>query len=268
MDRGFTYGDGLFETINIQGGIPPLWDWHWARLSQGCRRLGILIDHSRVLAYTRDLLNRVNRPDQAILKIIVTRGEGNRGYGYDPGQLPTVVAGLFSAANYPDSFQSKGVALYPCKQRLGLNPDLAGLKLLNKLEHVLARGEWQSDVYSEGLMLDIEGRVIEGNISNIFACCDGQMITPQLHRCGVAGVMRRLVMERLAPSIGLKVLECDILPEQIYDADELFLTNSVFGIWPVVHIGEVPIKRGAIVERLQRALATEIESTTPKAWQK
>ena len=266
LDRGFTYGDGLFETIKLTRGRALLWDWHWQRLREGCQQLNIALDEQQVLMFAQQLIETTVPDADAILKVMVTRGQGTRGYTYSSAQEPTVVCGIFPAPDYPKSYQQDGIALYLCELRLGLNPALAGLKILNKLEYVLARAEWSDERYAEGLLLDIDDRVIEGTVSNVFAVTDGALVTPVLDRCGVKGVMRRLVIERLAPALKLPLYEKALSLGDLLSADELFVSNSVFGLWPVNCLGDTPVKRGPIVTQLQQALMAELDTLHPQGW--
>src|SRR5690606_20422301 len=121
---------------------------------------------------------------------------------------------------------------FPCTTRLAEQPLLAGLKHLNRLEQVLARSEWQGGEFAEGLMRDQSGRVIEGVFSNLFIVQEGVLVTADLSRCGVAGVMRAALLDS-ARAEGLKVEVRDISLEEFFQADEVFLCNSLFGVWPV-----------------------------------
>jgi 4-amino-4-deoxychorismate lyase len=155
---------------------------------------------------------------------------------------------------YPREFASapnSGVCVRVCRQQLAEQPALAGMKHLNRLEQVLARAEWSDPQIAEGLMLDQRARLIEGTMSNIFLVRDGVVRTPQLHRCGVAGVMRQIVMEQL-----VAVTETDLVLDDVIAADEVFLTNSVIGIWPVVRIDCLHKSRGDVTIALQRSLQT------------
>lgn len=253
LDRGLAYGDGVFETIRVQASRLPLWPLHRDRLVEGCRRLSIPVGEQNLLPWAEMLLNRAKKAKQVegVLKIIVTRGAGGRGYAYGKQLTPSVIMIFSALPDYPEANQTEGVALFNCVTSLGINPALAGLKHLNKLEHVLARAEWQNPEFAEGLLRDTKGRVIEGTVSNVFAVKNRELFTPLLTRCGVSGVMRRLVCEKLAPELALPVIEHDLALEQLYSADEVFVTNSVFGIWPVCRIGNQAVSRGALAGRLQ-----------------
>ena len=228
FDRGLAYGDGLFETIRVVDCEPRLLDAHMKRLADGCQRLAIKIDTECIVDEARALCLRAG--DDNVLKIIVTRGEGGAYRAPDDVQsnriLTTMRREPWSAECYTD-----GVDVKVCAHRLPDNPALAGIKHLNRLDQVIARGEW-GDEYAEGLMLDAAGRVIEGTMSNVLLRCGDKLLTPRLDRAGVAGVMRARVMERLAES-KTKVEEGELGVSALFEADGVFVCNSLIGVCPV-----------------------------------
>ena len=229
-DRGFQYGDGVFTTLPVSGGIPALWSRHLARLERDARRLAIPPpDPLTLKAEIRRLL--AGRAD-GILKIQWTRGSGGRGYRPPDDPAPLRVLALHPPPDYPPEWRTAGVGVRICRTRLGRNPALAGLKHMNRLEQVLARSEWNDPAIPEGLMLDSDGCLIEGTMSNLFLVKSGRLLTPRLDQCGVAGVIRGVILD------GAEALEldCDARTLELADlwtADEAFLTNSVIGIWPI-----------------------------------
>jgi 4-amino-4-deoxychorismate lyase len=235
-DRGLQYGDGLFETIAVVDGIPRLWDRHLERLRAGCERLAIPMPPAAQLA--EEAARLALGVDRAVLKLILTRGEGGRGYRPPDHPRPRRILRLFPWPDYPDAWRSAGVRVRYCDTRLGRQPRLAGVKHLNRLEQVLARAEWSDPDVAEGLMLDLDGQVVEGTQTNLFALLDGRLVTPPLDRCGVAGVVRQLVIES-APALGLEVVESALVPERVAAADGLFLTSSLAGIWPIRELAGV-----------------------------
>ncbi len=250
-DRGFQYGDGVFETIAVARGAPLLWERHLARLLEGCARLGFTDtpDAGRLSAEARELCRGAGR---AVLKLIVTRGAAGRGYAPPPA-MPTRVVQLLAWPDEPPAYARTGVDLRFCATRLGRNPRLAGIKHLNRLEQVLARAEWGGDC-AEGLMLDDHDGVIEGTRSNLFTVARGDLLTPDLSQCGVAGVMRALVLEQAAAR-GLRCRIARVTRAEVEAADELFLTNSLIGIWPVRRLENRDYGIGEITQTLQTAIA-------------
>lgn len=262
LDRGFTYGDGLFETCRIHAGKIPLWDYHLERLVESAARLKIPLDVEQMQNYREQLFRaaEVQSIDAGVFKIIVTRGVGGRGYRMPDVIFPTYCLGIYPAQPLHTDSYLNGVGVRICEQRLSHNKSLAGMKHLNRLEHILARSEWQ-DEFAEGLLLDVDNHVIEATISNLFLVKDNQLFTPDLGCAGVAGIMRRVIMERLAPSLNIDVIVDNITLPTLQDADEIFLTNSIFGIWPVKSISSVDVQaytQMTIARQLQAALEFSI----------
>lgn len=284
LDRGLAYGDGLFETCRVLDGQVPLWRWHHERLLHGCRRLGIAVNEAELLAQ-RDLMLRVaseqseaqeraqseaqgseqseaqarvqSEPQeraQGVLKVIVTPGAGGRGLKRPEDAEPTL-CWVFYPGESPqwESGAREGISALVCEHRLADNPAMAGLKHLNRLDYVLARAEWDNE-HQEGLLLDARDNLVEGTISNVFGVLEGQLVTPVLSHNGVAGVMRRLLMEKLAPGAGLAVNEAAVPLSQLTKAEEVFVCNSVFGIWPIVQLapGGMAYSPGPVTRRLQK----------------
>lgn len=234
LDRGFAYGDGVFETCRYQRGSIPLWSYHRERLLQSAERLQIPVDELLLMQYLDSVLTQIAQSgiQYAVVKIILTRGVGGRGYRLPDSVKPTVCVGIFPGSPLQTDQYRKGVAVRVCNLRLAQSPALAGMKHLNRLEHILARAEWQ-DEFTEGLLLDAQGRVIEATVSNLFAVKNNQLYTPDLSVAGVAGIMRRAIVEKLAPELGMVCHIVDMELDFLRAADEIFLCNSVYGIWPV-----------------------------------
>lgn len=252
-DRGLHYGDGLFETLAVVGGRPQLWEPHMRRLAEGCRRLGLPPPASDLLRGEADRL--CAERERGVLKILLTRGQGGRGYR-PPRETETVVTRVLSwhpPPDYPPSYYREGVALRLCRTRLGHNPALAGIKHLNRLEQVLARAEWREAAIAEGLMLDQAGHPIEGTQSNLFLVRRGVLATPDLSCCGVAGVMRDLLIE-LARGDGHEVEVARLGIGDLQTADEVFLCNSLIGVWPVRRCGDWDYRPGPVATRLAEAV--------------
>ncbi len=250
-DRGLLYGDGLFETLAVHNGEPRLWPQHMARLTQGCARLGITPPAADLLHdEARSLCAGSGR---AVLKIIVTRGSGGRGYRPPSPALPRRILSLHPWPDYPEHWSRQGINVRLCDTPLGASPRLAGLKHLNRLEQVLARAEWDDPEIAEGLMLDTAGGLVEGTMSNLFLVRDGRLRTPALERCGVAGVMRARVLE-LAAQGGIACEVSELGLADLQAADEVFVCNSVIGIWPVRRVQNMEFTPGPVTRFLQQAM--------------
>lgn len=234
LDRGFTYGDGVFETCRYLRGAIPLWSYHRERLLHSAERLQIPVDESLLMQYLDSLLAQIAPLgiQDAVVKIILTRGVGGRGYRLPDCVKPTYCVGIFPCSQLQTDQCCEGVTVRVCNLRLAQSPALAGMKHLNRLEHILARAEWQ-DEFAEGLLLDAQGRVVEATVSNLFAVKNNQFYTPDLSAAGVAGIMRRAIIEKLVPELGMVCHIVDMELDFLQAADEIFLCNSVYGIWPV-----------------------------------
>jgi len=251
-DRGLLYGDGLFETIAVENGEPLLWDRHLERLSDGCRRLGLPAPDADRLQ--RDAAAEIAQDSSGVLKIIVTRGPGGRGYRPPATPVPTRILAFHPVPEHPASCWRDGIKARMCHIRLGENPALAGLKHLNRLEQVLARAEWTHPGVAEGLMRSASGNLVEGVMSNLFLVEGSQLATPDLTRCGVAGVMRQMVLD-LAAELGIPCRVTDVPLQRLQQADALFLTNSLIGIWPVRQVDGLPYAIDRIPVRLRELIA-------------
>jgi 4-amino-4-deoxychorismate lyase len=255
-DRGLLYGDGLFETIAVVEGEPGHWQQHLQRLRAGCARLGIEpVDELLLAEECRQLVDGVGK---AVVKIIVTRGSGGRGYRVPARPAPMRILQLHDWPDFPVACMRQGVAVRMCDMRLGHNPRLAGIKHLNRLEQVLARQEWDDIGIMEGLLLDSESNLVEGTMSNLFLVRDGVLLTPDLQRCGVAGIMRSQLLER-AGQISINAESCQLGMVDLHEAEEVFICNSLIGIWPVISVDDRKYTRGIITSRLQDLLASGTE---------
>jgi len=249
-DRGFQYGDGLFETIEVRDGQAVFFERHLERLKSGCQRLHIPFPNAQLLSLEAKQLCRQWPSARAVLKIIITRGTGGRGYRQPDVIQPTRVLSLHPYPDYPKIYTEQGIVARFCKTRLGLNPALAGIKHLNRLEQVLARAEWNGQSAQEGLMLDINDHVIEGTMTNLFYIKNSNLYTASLTQTGVAGIMRGIIM-RLSTDYGLSVIEHTFNKDELLSADEIFVCNSIIGIWPIKQIDSTNFPIGPITQSIQ-----------------
>jgi 4-amino-4-deoxychorismate lyase len=229
-DRGLNYGDGVFETMRVRRGAIRLLDYHMERLSEGCRRLAIAAPNPKRLRH--HLMRIASRRSDAVVKLIVTRGIGARGYRPSGRERCTRVISLHSLSRTAVQAAEGPVRVRMCATPLGVNEALGGLKTLNRLESVLARAEWTDARIWEGLMRDTDDNIVCGTMSNFFVRRGSSLLTPKVDRCGVAGVMRRWVLEQ-APALHLRAGELRIRWEDLSTADEAFMTNAVAGIVPL-----------------------------------
>jgi 4-amino-4-deoxychorismate lyase len=248
-DRGLQYGDGLFETIAVINGRPVFWDRHWQRLQQGCQRLYLPLPDASVISQEVERLCW-HKPSSAVLKIIVTRGVGGRGYRLPENIAPTRILSLHPYPDYPSNYAEFGIRARFCQTRLGLNPILAGIKHLNRLEQIMARAEWQDPSIQEGILLDYNDRVIEGTMSNLFYAKDAALYTAPIIEAGVSGVVRGLILE-LAEAHGLSAHEQAFGKTELLSADEIFICNSIIGVWPLICLGAAIFPVGPCTRRIQ-----------------
>jgi 4-amino-4-deoxychorismate lyase len=230
-DRGLLYGDGVFRTLCVRQGVPLHWSLHYLKLRGDCAALGIVCPSESCLFAELSVLTA--QYPNAVCKIIITRGVSLRGYAPAKDATPSHIWDVSDLPDYPENRTASGIALHLCTLRLAAQPRLAGIKHLNRLENVLAAGECAD--MSEGLLLDEDGYVIEGTRSNIFIVKQGKLVTPDLSRCGVAGVQRDRVINH-ARNSGMTVEIREVALTELYAADEVFLTNSVFGLWSVAQL--------------------------------
>lgn len=247
LDRGLLYGDGLFETIAVKQGKLQHWEDHLERLKQGCDALGL--QGLNVESLEKDAHQLVSSDPnlKCVIKIIITRGVGGRGYKPTTQALTRIVQ-RFSWPEYPASFIKTGVKVTHCKFRLSKQSRLAKIKHLNRLEQVLARSEWDNE-YQDGLVCDLDNNVIEATSNNVFFHLDNTLVTPDLAQCGVAGVMRKKVIEYCHAN-DIELVIRDVKQSEIKQIQAMFLCNSINGIWPVSSYCERKLSKTAIIDQL------------------
>jgi 4-amino-4-deoxychorismate lyase len=245
LDRGLGYGDGLFESIRLVGTVAPLWPRHMQRLREGCARLRIPAPDATPLWH--EALEVSRGMPHSVLRITITRGPGERGYALPVSPQPTRVVAAFAPPRVAAEAYAQGIRLRVCGIRLAEQPLLAGIKHLNRLEQVLARAEWDDPAIADGVLCDSHGRVVSATMANLFAVVDGELLTPALDRCGVAGVARAEVLAA-CPQARIGELTLDALR----GAGEVFLSSSVRGILPVHSLDDGRHVPGATTRQLQQ----------------
>ena len=229
-DRGLAYGDGVFRTLALREGMLEAWPQQWAKLAEDCQALSLECPEPEI--WLDAIRLAVGELRDASLKLMVTRGCGLRGYLYPQPQQCSWLVIASPLPVYDSALLQKGIAARWCDLRLSAQPLLAGIKHLNRLENVLARNEWQDPQIREGLLLDQQGRVIEGTMSNLLLLTGTVLLTPALAQCGVAGVTRERILQSAA-RLGWQVEIGDVSVEQLLAADEVGVCNSLIGLWPV-----------------------------------
>jgi 4-amino-4-deoxychorismate lyase len=259
LERGLHYGDGVFETLRChQGRVLFLAD-HLARLQRGCAQLDI--NFTDIETLREELTQLASLSVHAMFKVIVSRGIAqSRGYAASGTEHATRIVLRYPTAAYRVPRPGKvGVAT----MRLSENVQLAGIKHLNRLENVLAQRERLELNCDEMLLLNARDEVICGSMSNVFAVRAGQLLTPRIDTCGVAGVLRQQV-RRLAQQLDIPYLEQPMTIVDMNSVDELFLTNVRVGIWSVASLDQKRLLPGQLVPRLQTAFLSLLQKGAEK----
>ena len=253
LDRGFQYGDGLFETIAYKNHKLQFWDEHMQRLHDSCERLSLAaVDESLWL----EDIKQCQLSSDAVIKLSLSRGVSGRGYAYADNDSVTRVTASFKLPDYPQANQ-KGITAVLCKTPVSVNPMLAGMKHLNRLDNVLARNEWHDSTIAEGFMFDSSGHIIQGTMSNVFCVLGDELYTPLLEQCGVAGIMREQVIA-LAGELNIPLSVVYISQTNFLQMDGVFVTNSLIGIWPVIEMHDIKFQQSGLIKRLQDELSKKM----------
>lgn len=248
-DRGLQFGDGVFENIAVFNGSARFWQSHMDRLQAGCERLGLAAPKQQVLL--RDLQTVSQGLGNCMVRILLTRKASGATYRHNATSDVRRVVYSYSWPDTSGNLPTLGINTRICDLRLGIQPALAGIKHLNRLEQVMARAEWSDATIEEGVLLDREDHVISGISSNIFVILGGRLLTPRLDRCGVRGVMRAVILAAFRERCEQRRLTIDMLPE----AEEIFVCNTVRGVIPVVRIDHWEYEIGRVTREVQEWLA-------------
>lgn len=251
-DRALQYGDGVFETLRIFQGEIPMWGFHQQRLENAQEILKLPID-GFLSGWEIFIAQHLSSIDNACAKLVISRGEGPRGYKI-PQQSPedsqSTLNWWLKVTDLPNTKNKELFNLTLCRHALSRQPALAGLKHLNRLDQVLARSEWDDqDNFDEGIMFNIDGDVIEGTMSNIFWLKGEQLYTPDLTQEGVDGCVRRWILNKQSHELPVVITKNTKL-DQLLTADAVFLTNSLMGIQKVGRIDNEIIEQSASIDQL------------------
>lgn len=256
-DRGFLYGDGLFETLRVHNSQPVWWDHHMERLERGAQLLKIPLPWpgSTMRAFANQLIER-NAMPESVLRVSLSRGSGSRGYSPKDANSPTVAMTL-----HPLPPPMKTLRLATSSIRIPTNDPMMQIKTTNKLASIIARTEAEERGADEALLLNTDNYIAETAASNIFWLSKGAVCTPPLSDGALAGVARSVVLE-LCRARSIATREVRITPEQLLETDGVFLTNSVAGIVPVSELDGTPLKQSPFTGELREWLETEISRDT------
>lgn len=245
LDNGFTFGDGVYETLRTYAGRPFLLDRHLQRLRASAARLGIdvPVPDAEFGRRVDALLERAVNPESYI-RIIVTRGEGDISYNFARVKGPTVVIVVKPLPAVPGEHYRDGVDVVVAKvrrnHRQALDP---AIKACNLLNNILAAREAQARGTADAILLNLEGQVAESTNANVFAVRSGAVGTPPLTAGILAGITRDLVLD-VARRLGVPAREEDLALDALRGADEAFLTSTTREVVPIRAIDGTPVGDG------------------------
>lgn len=259
-DRGLRYGDGVFETLAIVDGAPALLEPHLERLENGCLRLGF--DAPSRPTFLADI-GQLSLPRFGLLRLTCTRGPGGR--GYQPPAAPAVnrIVEVSEAPARPAAWWRDGVKVRHCATHLAVQPRLAGVKHLNRLEQVLARAEWNDPEVAEGLMTTPDGRLVEATASNLIIDDGDKLIVPDTRNAGVDGIMQAALLDR-AIVRGIRHEHRFIASRSVDSSLGVMLCNSLIGVWPVRSIDGRDARWPDRVRELQAIVNEERLALSPE----
>jgi len=261
-DRGLHYGDGVFETIACVGNTPVFIEQHLSRMETGARRLKIPFPDRQLILDDINCLLRGN-DSNGVIKLILTRGRGKRGYRYETKQIPTRICMLSAWPDYVAHWRKHGITARFCQTQVSLNPQLSGIKSLNRLDSVLASSELGA-AFNEGFLSDTEGNVIEGTMSNIFVVLNDALVTPDLSCCGINGIMREQIID-IAHNNNIKVVIRNITRDELLESREIFVSNSVIGACAVKQLEQQFYNTDTMTKTINTVLDRRIEADAKAA---
>jgi branched-chain amino acid aminotransferase len=275
FDHGFLYGDGIYETMRVYDGVVFMLDEHLQRLFRSASLISLTIpkDFSGMKIALYDLL-RANNLSNAYVRITVSRGVGPIGLDPELCKEPTLVIIAEDFKSYPKSFYEEGIKLIIANTRRNLKDALnPQIKSLNFLNNIIAKIEAKQADANEAIMLNASGYLTEGTISNIFFFSKDILYTPSID-CGILdGITRALVID-LAIRSGIEVKEGFFLPEDLYEASEVFITNTTMEVMPVCRVNNIQYRVGELTRMFLKKYRQEViayvkekKSEGPSIWE-
>jgi branched-chain amino acid aminotransferase len=245
-DRGFTLGDGLFETIRARGGRALLLDLHLARLRAGAGRIGLSrVPDDETLSGAIRMTLEANGLSDAAVRLSVSRGvPANRGLSSKPEPASSLVVHAQPFAGYPAELYSRGMRAAISSIPRNERSPLARIKALSYLDNVLARREADTRGVDEALMLNTAGHLACASAANLFLARGETLLTPDPESGVLRGTVRELVLAKLAPPMGLTAVERPVRTEELATADEAFLTSALLGVMPLTEVDGLPVGTG------------------------
>jgi len=257
-DRGLHYGDGIFETIACHNGHPVFLEQHLNRMQDGAARLDIPFPDRQLMMDDINCLLAKRSGANSVIKLVLTRGQGERGYRYDRQQIPTRLCIQSDWPGHVAHWQLHGIKARFCSTPASVNPALSGIKSLNRLENVLASKELGSE-FDEGFLSDSDGNVIEGTMTNLFAVTNGVLVTPDLSRSGIRGIMREQILD-IARNAGIKAETGNLTQDELIQSEEVFVSNSVIGLCVVKQLQQQSFQPGTVAKTISKLLEKRIEA--------
>ncbi|TLU68083.1 aminodeoxychorismate lyase [Thalassotalea litorea] len=233
-DRGLAFGDGVFTTAYVQLGQVQWLAQHIERLGKSCQRLHITPpDFEQLTSHLKQVCAPFQR---ATLKVVITAGSSGRGYARNHANPANVIVTINDYPEHYDDWRAQGVHLGVANTRLGVNPSLAGIKHLNRLEQVLVRNELDNQAYDDLVVCDLNGFIIETSSCNLFWQIDSCWYTADLSSSGVNGLVRQRLLNGLG---NVKIVRQTI--EQLQQAHSMFICNALLQIAPVRQFLDTPL---------------------------
>ncbi|GAB4389225.1 MAG: branched-chain-amino-acid transaminase [Thermodesulfovibrionales bacterium] len=274
FDHGFLYGDGVYETLRVYDGVAFMLEEHIARLQRSAALTGLDLGRpSDAIKLAMYETLTVNDFRNAYVRIMATRGFGPPGIDPDLCKEPTFVIIAEEFKPYPRAFYESGVKVIIPRTRRN-HPDALNprIKSLNFLNNILAKIEAKQAEAYEALMLNSAGRLAEGTITNVFFMKGGVLCTPSVE-CGILdGITRGIVLD-LAVRDGVTVREGEFTPEDIYAAEEVFITNTTLEVMPVSKVDDREYEVGDTARLLLKSYRQEVKahvalvkSSGPSLW--
>ena len=259
FDRGFLYGDGLFETMRVSRGRPFRWADHLARLQRGAAFLQIRVPfkEAELREQARQLIEH-NQLPESLLRLTLSRGVSVRGYSPKGADQPVLTMTLHPLS--PAHDQNPPLwRVVTSSFRLPAGEILAQFKTCNKLAQILARAEADARDADEAFLCNTDGHLVEASAGNLFCVCEGVVVSPPLTAGILAGVTRVVVLE-LCQKLGLPTREAALTPDELFRADGVFVSLSSWGVVEIVSLDVRPLRRSSLVEKIRSAYQELLQS--------
>lgn len=264
FDRGFLYGDSIYETMRTAGGNIVELERHLARLHGSAEGIAMELSYSddEIRDAVTQTLEAAGNADSRI-RVVITRGTGPIALDTRTSESPLMVVFVQPLQFPPAEQYERGISAQIVDVQKNVREAIdPGLKTGNYLPSILALRKAVEAQGDDAIMVNADGNVAEGATSNLFMVSEGQVSTPSLETGVLAGITRGVVLE-LSAQAGLPVAETTITPDQLRGAQEVFLTSSVRGVMPVTRLDGAPVGEGsvgAVTRRLMTAYDAYIES--------